>query len=152
MQLRYSESDEKFRAELRAWLAEAVPAYGPAPLDRGEVDVVHARAGAHDQAQPRGGLEDGGGDLHAAAEDEDLAVADRTREHLGRGAEGAGHVVGGAQARLRAGIDAAREQDLHFHLRARPSYRRAAHRSVVKARGWRSRQGAVRTAIPTSSG
>jgi alkylation response protein AidB-like acyl-CoA dehydrogenase len=34
VQLRYSESDEKFRAELRAWLAEAVPAYGPAPLGR----------------------------------------------------------------------------------------------------------------------
>jgi alkylation response protein AidB-like acyl-CoA dehydrogenase len=32
VQLRYSETDEKFRAELRAWLAEAVPAYGPAPL------------------------------------------------------------------------------------------------------------------------
>ena len=31
MDLRYSESDEKFRAELRAWLAEAVPAHGPAP-------------------------------------------------------------------------------------------------------------------------
>jgi alkylation response protein AidB-like acyl-CoA dehydrogenase len=29
--LRYSESDEKFRAELRAWLAEAVPAHGAAP-------------------------------------------------------------------------------------------------------------------------
>ncbi len=35
MQLRYSESDEKFRAELRAWLAEAVPAYGPPPLGHG---------------------------------------------------------------------------------------------------------------------
>jgi alkylation response protein AidB-like acyl-CoA dehydrogenase len=35
VQLRYSESDEKFRAELRAWLAEAVPAYGPAPLGEG---------------------------------------------------------------------------------------------------------------------
>ncbi len=32
MQLRYSESDEKFRAELRAWLAEAVPAHGPASV------------------------------------------------------------------------------------------------------------------------
>ena len=31
MDLRYSESDEKFRAELRAWLAEAVPAFGPPP-------------------------------------------------------------------------------------------------------------------------
>jgi alkylation response protein AidB-like acyl-CoA dehydrogenase len=29
--LRYSESDERFRAELRAWLAEAVPAHGAAP-------------------------------------------------------------------------------------------------------------------------
>jgi alkylation response protein AidB-like acyl-CoA dehydrogenase len=31
LDLRYSESDEKFRAELRAWLAEAVPAFGPPP-------------------------------------------------------------------------------------------------------------------------
>jgi alkylation response protein AidB-like acyl-CoA dehydrogenase len=31
MDLRYSERDEKFRAELRAWLAEAVPAHGPPP-------------------------------------------------------------------------------------------------------------------------
>ncbi len=31
MDLRYSESDETFRAELREWLAEAVPAHGPAP-------------------------------------------------------------------------------------------------------------------------
>ena len=31
MQLRYSEADEKFRAELRAWLAEAVPAHGAPP-------------------------------------------------------------------------------------------------------------------------
>jgi alkylation response protein AidB-like acyl-CoA dehydrogenase len=30
--LRYSDSDERFRAELRAWLAEAVPAHGPPPL------------------------------------------------------------------------------------------------------------------------
>ena len=29
--LRYSESDEQFRAELRAWLADAVPAHGEAP-------------------------------------------------------------------------------------------------------------------------
>ena len=29
--LRYSESDEKFRSELRAWLAEAVPAHGHPP-------------------------------------------------------------------------------------------------------------------------
>ena len=29
--LRYSDSDEKFRAELRAWLAEAVKAHGAAP-------------------------------------------------------------------------------------------------------------------------
>ncbi len=31
MDLRYSESDEKFRAELRAWLASAVPAHGAPP-------------------------------------------------------------------------------------------------------------------------
>ena len=31
MDLRYSQADERFRAELRSWLAEAVPAYGPAP-------------------------------------------------------------------------------------------------------------------------
>ncbi|MEE2664558.1 MAG: acyl-CoA dehydrogenase family protein [Myxococcota bacterium] len=31
MDLRYSESDEKFRAELRAWLEREVPAYGPRP-------------------------------------------------------------------------------------------------------------------------
>ena len=31
MDLRYSESDEKFRAELRAWLGEAVPAHGQVP-------------------------------------------------------------------------------------------------------------------------
>ena len=31
MDLRYSESDEKFRAELRAWLQEAVPAHGEVP-------------------------------------------------------------------------------------------------------------------------
>ncbi len=31
MDLRYSESDEQFRAELRAWLEEAVPAHGDAP-------------------------------------------------------------------------------------------------------------------------
>ncbi len=39
MDLRYSESDERFRAEFRAWLAEAVPAHGPPP-PRGE---WHAR-------------------------------------------------------------------------------------------------------------
>jgi alkylation response protein AidB-like acyl-CoA dehydrogenase len=32
LQLRYSESDEKFRAELRAWLAQAVPAHGDPPV------------------------------------------------------------------------------------------------------------------------
>jgi alkylation response protein AidB-like acyl-CoA dehydrogenase len=32
--LRYSESDEEFRAELRAWLHEAVPAHGPPPAAR----------------------------------------------------------------------------------------------------------------------
>jgi alkylation response protein AidB-like acyl-CoA dehydrogenase len=31
LDLRYSESDQKFRAELRAWLADAVPAHGKAP-------------------------------------------------------------------------------------------------------------------------
>jgi len=31
--LRYSESDEKFRAELRAWLEKEVADYGPAPVD-----------------------------------------------------------------------------------------------------------------------
>ena len=31
MDLRYSESDEKFRAELRAWLEKEVAAYGPSP-------------------------------------------------------------------------------------------------------------------------
>jgi hypothetical protein len=31
LDLRYSESDEKFRAELRAWLEEAVPAHGDSP-------------------------------------------------------------------------------------------------------------------------
>jgi alkylation response protein AidB-like acyl-CoA dehydrogenase len=31
LDLRYSESDEKFRAELRAWLAQAVPAHGAPP-------------------------------------------------------------------------------------------------------------------------
>ncbi|MFQ5513913.1 MAG: acyl-CoA dehydrogenase family protein [Myxococcota bacterium] len=31
MDLRYSDSDEKFRAELRAWLAQAVPAHGDPP-------------------------------------------------------------------------------------------------------------------------
>jgi alkylation response protein AidB-like acyl-CoA dehydrogenase len=34
--LRYSDSDEAFRKELRAWLAEAVPAHGPAPAERSE--------------------------------------------------------------------------------------------------------------------
>ena len=31
MDLRYSESDEKFRKELRAWLAQSVPAHGEPP-------------------------------------------------------------------------------------------------------------------------
>jgi hypothetical protein len=31
LDLRYSETDEKFRAELRAWLEEAVPAHGDQP-------------------------------------------------------------------------------------------------------------------------
>ena len=31
MDLRYSESDERFRAEVRAWLAEALPALPPKP-------------------------------------------------------------------------------------------------------------------------
>lgn len=33
MDLRYSESDEAFRADLRKWLAEAVPDHGPPPAD-----------------------------------------------------------------------------------------------------------------------
>ena len=33
MDLRYSESDEAFRAELRAWLAHEVPAHGPPPKE-----------------------------------------------------------------------------------------------------------------------
>ena len=33
MDLRYSESDEKFRAELRAWLEKEVPAHGDPPSD-----------------------------------------------------------------------------------------------------------------------
>ena len=41
MDLRYSESDEKFRAELRSWLAEAVPAHGPSP-ERADWDVRRA--------------------------------------------------------------------------------------------------------------
>ena len=36
MDLRYSESDEAFRRELRAWLADAVPAHGPAPSERSD--------------------------------------------------------------------------------------------------------------------
>jgi len=35
LQLRYSESDEKFRSELRSWLAEAVPAHGSPPVGHG---------------------------------------------------------------------------------------------------------------------
>ncbi len=35
MDLRYSESDESFRKDLRAWLAEAVPAHGKPPPIRG---------------------------------------------------------------------------------------------------------------------
>lgn len=31
MDLRYSETDEKFRSELRAWLTDAVPAHGAVP-------------------------------------------------------------------------------------------------------------------------
>jgi alkylation response protein AidB-like acyl-CoA dehydrogenase len=31
MDLRYSDSDERFRGEVRGWLAEAVPAHGPPP-------------------------------------------------------------------------------------------------------------------------
>ena len=31
MDLRYSDSDQHFRSDLRAWLAEAVPAHGPGP-------------------------------------------------------------------------------------------------------------------------
>ncbi len=36
MDLRYSETDEAFRRELRAWLADAVPAHGPAPSERAD--------------------------------------------------------------------------------------------------------------------
>ena len=35
LDLRYSESDEKFRAELRAWLQEMVPAHGQPPRGAG---------------------------------------------------------------------------------------------------------------------
>jgi len=31
MDLRYSETDEAFRAEIRAWLQKEVPAHGPPP-------------------------------------------------------------------------------------------------------------------------
>ena len=41
MDLRYSESDEKFRAELRAWLEREVSAYGPRPEH--DVDDWNAR-------------------------------------------------------------------------------------------------------------
>ena len=41
MDLRYSESDEKFRREFRAWLAEAVPAHG-APPAAGDWDARRA--------------------------------------------------------------------------------------------------------------
>ena len=34
MDLRYSDSDEAFRRELRAWLADAVPKHGPAPSEK----------------------------------------------------------------------------------------------------------------------
>ena len=36
MDLRYSASDEAFRKELRAWLADAVPAHGPRPSERAD--------------------------------------------------------------------------------------------------------------------
>ena len=39
MDLRYSASDEAFRRELRAWLAEAVPAHGPVPSERADWDA-----------------------------------------------------------------------------------------------------------------
>ncbi len=42
MDLRYSESDEKFRAELRAWLDDAVPAHGePPPTDDWDARCVY---------------------------------------------------------------------------------------------------------------
>jgi alkylation response protein AidB-like acyl-CoA dehydrogenase len=41
LDLRYSESDEKFRAELRAWLKQAVPAHGPTP-ERSDWNVRRA--------------------------------------------------------------------------------------------------------------
>ena len=42
MELRYSESDEAFRAEVRAWLAEAVPAHGPGPGERNDWEAQRA--------------------------------------------------------------------------------------------------------------
>ena len=42
MDLRFSESDEKFRAELRAWLEKEVPAYGPQPDDYHDWNVRRA--------------------------------------------------------------------------------------------------------------
>jgi alkylation response protein AidB-like acyl-CoA dehydrogenase len=47
--LRYSASDEAFRKELRAWLADAVPAHGPRPSERADWD---ARC-AYDQSWQR---------------------------------------------------------------------------------------------------
>jgi len=47
--LRYSASDEAFRKELRAWLADAVPAHGPRPSERVDWD---ARC-AYDQSWQR---------------------------------------------------------------------------------------------------
>jgi alkylation response protein AidB-like acyl-CoA dehydrogenase len=37
--LRYSDSDEAFRRELRVWLADAVPAHGPAPSEKEDWDA-----------------------------------------------------------------------------------------------------------------
>ncbi|MGI9591545.1 MAG: acyl-CoA dehydrogenase family protein, partial [Myxococcota bacterium] len=42
MDLRYSDSDEAFRKELRAWLADAVPAHGPSPGERSDWDARRA--------------------------------------------------------------------------------------------------------------
>ena len=42
MDLRYSDSDEAFRKELRAWLADAVPAHGPALGERSDWDARRA--------------------------------------------------------------------------------------------------------------
>ncbi|RMH76679.1 MAG: acyl-CoA dehydrogenase [Actinomyces sp.] len=42
MDLRYSEAEEAFRHELRAWLAEVLPEVGPPPADRTDVEARRA--------------------------------------------------------------------------------------------------------------